>query len=399
MTNQQKLTLFWPVLLLPIAVLIVWLWPGLPAAIGVLLMITAAWLFTALKFAAVAASTEEEGERVDAGRLQADMQRLSTVMEQDIKQQYDFLQNELNQIQELQGNAIASLVNSFTGLEDQSRNQEALVTGIIERISKQTENGVGIGALTQEAIKIIQLFVESIVTMRDSSNELVARLNEMNDQVNAVEKLLGEIDGISSQTNLLALNAAIEAARAGEAGRGFAVVADEVRALSQRSDHFSNEIRHQYTLTRESMERAGIVVGQMASRDMNITLDSKERIEELMQEVEDVNASMADRLGEVSVISESISQDVALAVQSLQFEDMTRQLSDHMAKRLGALQGYWDEAESIRVEAITRNEDGRPQFLSERLDFLRVDVQDSPVSSEQKMELSKDEDNSDVELF
>ena len=106
-----------------------------------------------------------------------------------------------------------------------------------------------------------------------------------------------------------------------------------------------------------------------------------------------------ERLGEVSVISENISRDVAIAVQSLQFEDMTRQLSDHMGKRLGALHSYWNEAEALRHEVIVREEAGRGRYLNERLGSLRVDIADSPVSSTQKMELRTEADDSDVELF
>ncbi len=78
--------------------------------------------------------------------------------------------------------------------------------------------------------------------MDDSMQDVVAHISDLNERADAIDNIISLINGISEQTNLLALNAAIEAARAGEQGRGFAVVADEVRSLSKKTSDATREI-------------------------------------------------------------------------------------------------------------------------------------------------------------
>ncbi len=334
-----------------------------------------------------------------SARMREDFQQLMQRSAEEMERQFDHLERELLQVQNLQGDAINGLMQSFSGLESQSREQETLTRSLVARVADNTGDSSGISTLASEAADLVQMFVESIVAMRDGSVEMVDVFVEMKGQISTVEKMLGEIDGISSQTNLLALNAAIEAARAGEAGRGFAVVADEVRALSLRSNEFSSQIRAEYTKTRNSMDQASVIVARMASRDMEMTLNSKDRVAELMQEVTNINAGMADQLREVSGMSEEIGQNVAIAVRSLQFEDMTRQLVDHMRKRLQAFHEFLDTVGGLHLGLLSDEGAEIERQLQERIAQLHVNFDESVETLEKSPIHQHNMDESEVELF
>ena len=199
----------------------------------------------------------------------------------------------------------------------------------------------------------------------------------MSEQINQIDKLLGEIDGISSQTNLLALNAAIEAARAGEAGRGFAVVSDEVRMLSQRSDQFSNQIRKKYESIRKTMDVANDIVGEMASRDLTLTMNSSGRMDELMEGMEEINKEVAIELQQVSSFSEEISIGVNMALRSLQFEDMTNQLIGHIANRLDSVNEFTGTLTRLHKDFDVLKRDQLEGQFEERVESLRAKIKDT----------------------
>ena len=335
---RQSHHLFWPTYTsLLAAIVLVWFLPGPVTASVVCVLLAGVCLANA------AAALRSQQRITDA--LQTDKQQdlrdefasLMEITSNHFQSQIHAVEAQLNQVRNIQSNAIAGLVDSFQGLEQQAHNQEQLTMNLVERISALAADSSGENGFATEAAGLVQGFIDSITVANESNTELVYKLNEMDRQFANVYKLLNEIDGISQQTNLLALNAAIEAARAGTVGRGFAVVADEVRALSQRSTQFSDEIRERFETVKNTVVEAGYVVGKLASRDINLSLSSKDKLSQMIKEVDNSNEFIAGQLQKASVISEHISQKVSLAVQSLQFEDMTNQLIGLMQKRLSIL--------------------------------------------------------------
>jgi methyl-accepting chemotaxis protein len=326
---------------------------------------------------------EKEKENIEVSqRIVCEYESLMN--EADVEQgaQFEQMEDEISRVKSIQGDAIAGVINSFQDLEQQSRNQLNLVSNLIGLITENNNSNVKTKSFREKATEMISMFLQSIQEISDSSKHMVVAMNTMSHNISEIEKLLGEIDGISSQTNLLALNASIEAARAGEAGRGFAVVADEVRGLSQRSSHFSNKIRDNYNEIEKTMKSAKETVGKMASSDLTLTLNSHNRMDDMMLEIEQTNVKITEKLQHMSGISEGISKDVELATQSMQFEDMTNQLLEHLYKRVDTLRGFSTASSKLRHDICEVQNKDKSVRLDEHIEHLQYAMSTAHALSE-----------------
>lgn len=372
-----------------------------PSYVSVVLL-ALTWIVGAFLRIEIEVEEDDSPDMNGVASLEAEFVQLQNSTELEVKQQFDHILIELSQVRDLQGNAIADLVTSFTGLEADARRQTEMVHELIERISNHGDDGASVKQFIDDSQELINEFVDNITAMSAYSMELVETMNLMKTQIDKVDHLLGEIDGISSQTDLLALNAAIEAARAGEAGRGFAVVADEVRSLSSRSRQFSNQIREQFAVAKGTMDKGAGIVGRMASKDMSMSMNSQDHIGEMMSEIGTLNDYVSDHLSSVSSISESISQNVGVAVRSLQFEDMTKQLVDHMENRISALQEFLDMVKELRNDLATSKSSHGVSRFDEHAERLRKVLQKEHGTFDNTKHKAIDQqsmDDGDIELF
>ncbi|CRI54983.1 chemotaxis protein [Pseudomonas sp. CCOS 191] len=193
----------------------------------------------------------------------------------------------------------------------------------------------------------------------DVMNQLSARISDasgnietLNNHTANIGQILDVISGISQQTNLLALNAAIEAARAGEAGRGFAVVADEVRNLAHRTQDSAQQVQR---LIEELQAGAQVAVSTMnqsqqhSDRSVGIANQAGERLGSVTQrigEIDGMNQSVATATEEQTAVVESINVDITEintlnqeGVQNLQSTLRACTDLEHQVERLKHLVG------------------------------------------------------------
>ncbi len=196
------------------------------------------------------------------------------------------------------------------------------ITHVSDNARETAEITQRTGQSSKEGSEIIHQAVDEMRMMAEAVNSSSEIINELSQQSERISGIVQVIRDVADQTNLLALNAAIEAARAGEQGRGFAVVADEVRKLAERTSNATSEISTMINAIQSSSLSAVGVMSQaaervesgvaLADRAGKAIIDIQSGAEQVQSHVNDITSSLSEQ----TVASQTIAQQVERVAQA-----------------------------------------------------------------------------------
>ena len=209
--------------------------------------------------------------------------------------------------------------------------------------------------IAADGAKIVSNVVQTTEEVQKYAHDMRETIMELGTQAQAIGGIINVINDIADQTNLLALNAAIEAARAGEAGRGFAVVADEVRKLAEKTMQATNEvetvvrgIQNSSDSTLDQMEKVASHIG----RNTELTMNAGTALEQIVE----AGTQTADRVRSIATASEE---------QSAASEQIARASDEVNSLTQEAAQGMTEAAQAVAALAA----------LSQKLEEVMRDIQ------------------------
>jgi methyl-accepting chemotaxis protein len=225
----------------------------------------------------------------------------------------------------------AQVSDAASGQGEQTTMVATAVHQMSAAIQEVAQNALGMSHMAGDARReahqgtaLVQANLQSIERLSQSVQEGAAVINRLHSQSDEIGSVLGVIRSIAEQTNLLALNAAIEAARAGEAGRGFAVVADEVRSLASNTQKATESIRSMIDALQDGARQAVAAMQQsreQAEASVSHARESGEVLAHIANAIDgiaDGNVQISTATEEQTAVANEISQNITQLNDSIQ---------------------------------------------------------------------------------
>lgn len=286
--------------------------------------------------------------------------------------------------------ATGTIGSSFEAVINKATIQARQAMELLEGTQGAASDGVpqSLKDFIQVSDERLNKMADEVVRVADLSVNMVRELDGVQNRTQAIDGFLLDVEKLADQTSLLALNADIEAARVGEHGRGFSVVASEVRRLSKRSHEFSDRIRVHLKEVRTGLSKTYGDMRTLSAADMEHALKIKDDVISLTRSLEGKNREVAETVSRINEISREIAQDVQNVVVSLQFQDITSQKLSGMLEPMDELRRtlYHLMQETVNLDkSLLKNVPGNENWLARMRET-------SPAEAEVKLTKNPEQD-------
>lgn len=223
---------------------------------------------------------------------------------------------------------VQNMVACFMTLTQQAGAQSQRVEQVVQLVGAvDLDNGdsLQVAEVIGHMGETLSAFSQEVLNLSKQAVVMVRTVDGILERLTRLEALVGGIDRVTAKTNLLALNARIEAERAGEAGKSFNVVAGEVRELSRVTASLADDIKLEINTIAGSLRDGYQSLATVASIDMSREMDAKEEVERMLGLLIQRDRRLADLAGNSMTGAQAIENTVATIVTDMQFEDRVRQ--------------------------------------------------------------------------
>jgi len=312
-------------------------------------------MVTALRQIAVQIETDSKNVKQEAEQVASVSEETSATIE-ELTAQVDNVNTNVN-------NASAAIEEMTSGIEEVA----ASAQNVANASQKLSEEAQKVSHLANEGQKAIFSIAEVIVQTREKSDATFQIVEKLSENAKNIGEIVDTINSIAEQTNLLALNAAIEAARAGEAGRGFAVVADEIRKLAEESKQATQNIANilrgivDNSMKASEATKETVEIVNKAYSESDLVKSQFEQILQSIVKMSQMTENLAASAQEQSAAAEEMSSAMDSASKSMvsvveQMNEVTaaiKQQADAITNVARTAKNLDDIAEKL-VEAVRR---------------------------------------------
>jgi len=296
--------------------------------------------------------------------------------------------------------SVSDVCGAFEGMVTRARESVAATSRLLG-----SEKGSGIEALLAASRHSLAQLQQQIERSQQISTQAIEHMRQMDATAQMIVKALGEIDRISFGSTLVALNAKVEAARLGEQGGTFGVVADEIAAQARRSEEITGHVVEEMTELRAKVASASGSLNEMAALSVGTLQASRAELETALGDLTRTHSEMEATLAASAKGSQQLADEIARCVISLQFQDRVSQRLSHVADELAEMRRTVHVPLEYLAQETPVLGQARRQEVEERLrarstmQSERVLLESESGSKPGSKQTTQEDDMDGVELF